>query len=171
MYQMLRFIVSLFILELIFLANFSAQAQQILFTIERSLNADQIVYFLHLDDKGLPEKENPIQVKWLDNEKTGELVPVNWIKKKFGYGIDVLSHEENQLTFKFVSYDKKRFLLKKDNNGNYSVFAQINNSMMKIRHIYLDINGGSFWKPNITEVAVLGFNELANTSIKETFIP
>jgi len=37
-----------------------------------------------LDEKGLPEKENAIQVKWLDNEKTGDLVPVNWIKKKLG---------------------------------------------------------------------------------------
>ena len=81
---MSQLIDSLFILGVLYLTNVSAQAQQILFTIERSLNEDQIVYFLHLDEKGLPEKENPIQVKWLDNEKTGDLVPVNWIKKKLG---------------------------------------------------------------------------------------
>jgi len=75
------------------------------------------------------------------------------------------------VTFKFVSNDKKRFLLKKDLLGNYGVFAQINDQVMKIHHIYLKINGGSFWKPNITEESVMGFNESANTSIKETFNP
>ncbi|MDO6436199.1 DUF4833 domain-containing protein [Cyclobacterium sp. 1_MG-2023] len=162
---------TLLIFGLLLIINFSAQSQQILFTIERSLNKDQIVYFLHLDEKGQIKKEDPIQIKWLDNEKTGELVPINWIKKKFGYGIDVLSHEEEELTFKFVSYEKKKFLLKKDSLGNYMVFAKINERVMKIRHIYLSIDGGTFWKPNITEVSVMGFNELANTSIIEKFNP
>lgn len=43
--------------------------------------------------------------------------------------------------------------------------------MMKIKHVYLKIDGGSFWKPNITEVAVSGFNESANISVYETFNP
>lgn len=161
----------LFLLGVLVFPDVSAQTQQILFTIERSLNEDQIVYFLHLDENGNPEKENPISLKWLDNEKTGELVPVNWIKKKFGYGINIISYDVEQVSFKFVSYDKKIFTLKKDLFGNYGVFAKINDRMMKIRHIYLEIDGGSFWNPNITEVAVMGFHELANTSIKETFNP
>jgi hypothetical protein len=165
------YIASLYVLFLIFLTNVSAHGQGVLFTIERSLNKDQIVYFLHLDENGLPEKEKPISLQWLDNENTGELVPVNWIKKKFGYGIEILSHKGDELSFKFVSYSKKRFLLKKDLFGNYAVFAKINEQMMKIRHIYLEMDGGSFWKPNITEVSVLGFHELANTSLKETFKP
>lgn len=161
----------LFMMGVLVLSNVSAQTQQILFTIERSLNEDQIVYFLHLDENGQPARENPISLKWLDNENTGEMVPVNWIKKKFGYGIEILSHEEEQVTFKFVSYDKKQFTLKKDFFGNYGVFATINDRVMKIRHVYLEIDGGSFWKPNITEVSVMGLNELANTSVKETFNP
>ncbi|WP_375584497.1 DUF4833 domain-containing protein [Cyclobacterium xiamenense] len=148
-----------------------AQDTQVLFTIERSLNEDQIVYFLHLDEAGLLRKENPVSLKWLDNQKTGELVPVNWIKKKFGYDIRILSHDGDRLTFKFVSYDKKIFTIKKDLFGNYAVFAKINERVMKIRHIYLEIDGGSFWKPNITQVAVMGFQELANTRIKEIFNP
>jgi len=159
------------ILGFLMLTQVWAQEPQIIFTIERSLNEDQIVYFLHLDENGLLRQENPISLKWLDNEKTGELVPVNWIKKKFGYDVEILSHEGDRLTFKFVSYEKKIFTLKKDHFGNYGVFAKINERMMKIRHIYLEIDGGSFWKPNITEVAVMGFHELANTRIKETFNP
>ncbi|EPR71684.1 DUF4833 domain-containing protein [Cyclobacterium qasimii] len=168
---MKQYLHPLLILGFLLSSNHSAQSQQILFTIERSLNKDQIVYFLHLDEKGQIKEKDPIQIKWLENERTGELVPINWIKKKFGYGIDVLSHEKNQLTFKFVSYDKKQFLLKKDSLGNYMVFAKINERTMKIHHIYLEIEGGSFWKPNITEVSVTGFNELANSKIIEKFNP
>ncbi|WP_162344060.1 DUF4833 domain-containing protein [Cyclobacterium salsum] len=168
---MSRFGGLLILIGVLFLTQVSAQDQQVLFTIERSLNEDQIVYFLHLDKNGKPAKEVPISLKWLDNEKTGELIPVNWIKKKFGYGIDILSHRSDQVTFQFVSYDKKIFTLKKDLFGNYGVFAKINDRMMKIRHIYLEIDGGSFWKPNITEVSVVGSHELANTRVKETFNP
>ena len=160
-----------FTLGFLLLSNVSVEAQEVLFTIERSLNKDQIIYFLHLDENGLPKPENPISLKWLDNEKTGELVPVNWIKKKFGYGIDILSQKEEEVIFKFVSYDKKSFTLKKDPLGKYGVFAIINDRTMKIDHVYLKIDGGSFWKPNITQVAVRGVNELANLSLYETFNP
>ncbi len=73
----------LFILGVLVLPDVSAQTQQILFTIERSLNRDQIVYILHLDVNRNPAKENPISLKWLDNEKTGELVQ-EYFKKEFG---------------------------------------------------------------------------------------
>lgn len=154
-----------------FLPNALGQTRQKLFSIERSLNEDQIVYFLHLDEKGLPLEDNPIQIKWLDNEKTGELVQINWIKKKFGYGIEILSQNEDQITFRFVSYDEKIFSLKKDNSGSYNVYGTINNCLMKIDHIYLEMEGGSFWKPNITKVTVHGIHELANTRLIATFNP
>ena len=161
----------LFMVGFLFLSTVSVKGQELLFAIERSLNKDQIVYFLHLDENGLLQNKNPISLKWLDNENTGELVPINWIKKKFGYGIEILSQTSKEVTFKFVSYDEKHFTLKKDHFGNYGVFAKINDRVMKIRHVYLKIDGGSFWKPNITEVSVMGFNELANISVKETFNP
>ncbi|MFO7823856.1 MAG: DUF4833 domain-containing protein [Cyclobacterium sp.] len=151
--------------------GFTSMGQQVLFTIERSLNEDQIVYFLQLDENDLPRKDEPISLKWLDNENSGELVPVNWIKKKFGYGINIIHQNEERVDFKFVSYDKKVFTLIKDGSGNYGVFGKINGKKMKIRHIYLKMEGGTFWKPNITEVAVMGYHELANTHVKETFNP
>jgi hypothetical protein len=151
--------------------SISANGQEVLFAIERSLNKDQVIYFLHVDENGLLKSESPISLKWLDNERTGELTPVNWIKKKFGYGIEILTQEADEMTFKFVSYDEKIFTLRKDHHGNYGVFAEINDRMLKIRHIYLQIEGGSFWKPNITQVFVSGFNELANTIAIETFNP
>ncbi|WP_166145816.1 DUF4833 domain-containing protein [Cyclobacterium plantarum] len=156
---------------LLFIHWYSSMGQQVLFTIERSLNEDQIVYFLHLNENGLPKKGEPISLKWLDNEKSGGLVPVNWIKKKFGYGLDIIQQEEDKVNFKFVSYDKKVFTLKKDASGNYGVFGKINDKRMKIRHIYLKMEGGTFWNPNITEVAVMGYHELANTHVKVTFNP
>lgn len=160
-----------FMVGFLLLSKVSVEAQEVLFTIERSLNKDQIIYFLHLDENGLPKEQDPISLKWLDNEKTGELVPVNWIKKKFGYGIEILSRKKDEVSFKFVSYDEKYFTLKKDPWGKYGVFAQINDRTMKIDHVYLKIDGGSFWKPNITEVVVKGLNELANLSVYETFNP
>lgn len=161
----------LWVVIILLLSNASAKGQEILFTIERSLNKDQIVYFLNLDEKGFPKNQEPIQLKWLDNEHSGKLIPVNWIKKKFGYGVKILSQNREEVTFKFVSYDKTHFTLKKDFAGNYGVFAQINTRIMKIQHIYLTIDGGSFWKPNITEVAISGFNESAKISVYETLNP
>lgn len=42
---------------------------------------------------------------------------------------------------------------------------------MKIRHIYLEIDEGSFRKPNIKAVTVMGFHELTKISKKETTNP
>ncbi|MEX2511530.1 MAG: DUF4833 domain-containing protein [Cyclobacteriaceae bacterium] len=103
---MIRFTGMFSILYLLFIPGFPSLGQQVLFTIEKSLNEDQIVYFLHLDENGLPKKDEPISLKWLDNENSGQLVPVNWIKKKFGYGIQIIHQEEDRVEFKFVSHDK-----------------------------------------------------------------
>lgn len=86
-----------FIVGFLLLSIVSVEGQEVLFTIERSLNNDQIIYFLHLDENGLPKDQDPIQLKWLDNEHTGELIPVNWLKKKLVMGLKFSRRMEKKL--------------------------------------------------------------------------
>ncbi|MBU4134244.1 DUF4833 domain-containing protein, partial [bacterium] len=62
---------------------------QRLFTITRSLNANQVVYEAALDKDGFSIK-NPIKVYWIMYGKKGTTTePLNTIEKKIGYGIAI----------------------------------------------------------------------------------
>lgn len=123
-----------------------------LFKIERSKDANEIFYDVNLDSKNNIDSGNPISIYWIKQTENGKKEPLTLIQKNYAYGIEYLSRSETQAEFQFVSYNKRQFQIKKNNNGEFKVYTQSNNKTVIVNRIFIQIDGGTFWFPKISRV-------------------
>ncbi|WP_172805250.1 DUF4833 domain-containing protein [Aquiflexum balticum] len=132
------------------------EANQHLFFIERSKDSNVIYYDLNQDDLGKLDKDNPIQIYWIKNEKGGKKESLTWIQNKYAYGLKFLKKDAEEVVFQFAPYDKKVFVLKKDYSGVFRIFSDTSQEEMYLEKIFIQIDGGTFWFPKISYVSLQG---------------
>jgi len=54
--------------------------------------------------------------------------------------------------FQFVSYNKRTFIIKKNDEGIFQVFTISEKKEVVVNKIFVKIDGGTFWVPNIKQV-------------------
>jgi len=137
-----------------------------LFYLQRTPNTNTIVYELNMVN-GKLDSENPIQIFWLRYQEKGQKEELTYIQRKFAYGIKYRKIKENQYELSFVSYKKYKMYLQLAGDGKFKVYTSINNKMAVLNKIFLEINGGAFWTPNIEFVEIIGKDPLSNELVKE----
>lgn len=141
------------------------EEEKLLFSISRNLNNDRIIYVINTDQHGKIIEEEPVTVCWIYAKNVENIENVPYIKKKFGYGVEILDQSMDQFSFKFVSYDDLTFEVKQNKTGKYKVFVAMGSMKMEIKDIFVNIDGGTFWKPNVTQVMINGYNYHSNDQI------
>ncbi|HET7118471.1 MAG TPA: DUF4833 domain-containing protein, partial [Hanamia sp.] len=107
-------------------------------------------------------------VYWIRYQEKGQSEELNWIQRRFAYGINSKKISNSAYELNFVSYKKRKFWLEKDTEGHWQVFANLSNGKkMILKRIYLQINGGSFWIPNIEYVELKGLVPGTNQEVRE----
>ncbi|PZF73917.1 DUF4833 domain-containing protein [Taibaiella soli] len=130
--------------------------KDMMFYVQRTPNTNTIVYQLNYKDGGVIDKDDPIHIFWIRYQEHGEHKELNYIQRKFAYGLKVDDLGNNKWKLRFVSYDKHPMYLVLAENGKYYVFTQINGKRAVLNRIYLKIDGGSFWKPNVLYIELKG---------------
>jgi hypothetical protein len=125
-----------------------------LFRILRSRDANEIIYKIKFDQTGRPDRSDPIEIHWLKRTDNNKVEPLTRIQNRYAYGIRVLdiADKKDEIYFKFVSYDKRTFVLKKNGENNYKVFTLSGEKEVEVSRIFIQIDGGSFWLPTISRV-------------------
>lgn len=142
-----------------------------LFKIERSKDNNQIFYAVNTTASGELDDENPIKVYWKRNTEGGIIKPLTWIQQKYAYGLKFLKINEELATFRFVSYKKLFFTLKKTKENQFEVYTKCNNQLLKMDRIFIKLDGGSFWFPNITAVEIYAQNVRTGEDVIEIITP
>ncbi|SHG33728.1 DUF4833 domain-containing protein [Flavobacterium defluvii] len=141
-----------------------------LFYVQRDPNINTAIYALNYQENGKINKSDPIKAYWIRYAEKGEKKDFNYIQRKFAYGIEskILNNEEFE--FQFVSYKKLQLTLKKiDSDQKYHVFVNINQKRIQVEKIFVRIEGGSFWLPNVKYVEVTGI-DTSNKTITERIL-
>ncbi|MBT7142789.1 MAG: DUF4833 domain-containing protein [Bacteroidetes bacterium] len=168
---------TLFILIISFiLISFTAKEEnhgisKSLFKIERSKDSDEIVYDINLTTFGKLNTENPINIYWIKHTNSNKIEPLSWIQKKFSYGLTFLDIGDNKAKFQFVSYGYRNFEIKKNTNGDFKVFTNSQNKEVAVKRIFIQIDGGTFWFPNITKVELHAIDIKTGKDLIETIVP
>lgn len=91
--------------------------------------------------------------------------------RKFAYGIESKTLDNEEFELQFVSYKKLPLTLKKiDSDQKYHVFVNVNQKRIQVEKIFVRIEGGSFWLPNIKYAEVTGIETSSNKTITERML-
>ncbi len=135
------------------------KTENFLFYLQRTININTIVYELNLDEKNEISLEEPIKIKWIQYAKDSTIEPLNYIQRKFAYGLvsKLIDPVNKSFEFHFVSYNgKPLYLIKSAIDNKYHVYISINNKLSVLDRIFVQIDGGTFWVPEISYVEVSG---------------
>ncbi len=142
-----------------------------LFKIERSKDANEIFYDINTAKTGQLNINNPINPYWIRATEGGLLKPLTWIQQNYAYGLEYVYKSENYVKFRFVSYKKRDFVLKRDLQGNFKVYTQLNQKDVEVNRIFIQLDGGTFWSSKISRVELHTKDPLTNIEIVEIIKP
>lgn len=141
-----------------------------LFYLQRQPNTNTIMVDLNVEN-GKVNPDNPVHVYWIRFQEGGKKAPLNFIQKEFAYGVKTKKTGEGKYDLNFVSYKNKKFQLERGVNGTWQVYFTLDNGEREIlKRVYIHIEGGSFWKPDIKYVELKGINPLTHKEVRQRII-
>lgn len=139
-----------------------------LFYLQRDPNTNTIICELNMKANGELNEESPINVYWIRYQDNQEKKDLNYIQRKFAYGMESEALGNDRYKLNFVSYKKLPLLLAKSNVDNkYHVYVTANNKKIQLERIFLRIEGGTFWVPNVKYVELKGINQANGAQVIE----
>ena len=142
-----------------------------LFYVQRDPNTNTIVYEVNLDKNGKPDAEAPLDIYWIKYAEKGQKEDLNYIQRKFAYGVSSKKITDEQFDLRFVSYKKLPMLLKKAEDNKYHIFVTADQKQIMLNRIFVRVEGGSFWLPNIVYVELKGIEQSTGKEITHRFKP
>ncbi len=142
-----------------------------LFYVQRDPNTNTAIYAVNYQENGKIDKSNPIKGYWIRYAEKGEKKDFNYIQRKFAYGIESKTLNNEEFELQFVSYKKMPLTLKKvDSDQKYHAFVNVNQKKIQVEKIFVRIEGGSFWLPNVKYAEVTGIDASSNKRITERML-
>lgn len=146
--------------------------EHLLFYIQRDPNTNTICYTLNVDKSGKLVLSNPINAFWIRYPEGGIRKDLNFIQRKFAYGINTKNVGDGSYDVRSVAYNKLPMRLKKDEKGVYRVFADINKKESILERIFIRIgDGGTFWHPDVKYIELKGTEVGTGKKVLERFKP
>jgi hypothetical protein len=142
-----------------------------LFYVQRNANSNTIVYALNIGSNGQPDADSPVQPYWIRYNEKGQKEDLTYIQRKFAYGISSKPLGNGRYDIRFVSYKKFPLTLMKGADGKYHIFATISQKQFIVNRIFVRIEGGSFWVPNVRFVEFKGTDPATGKEVTERFKP
>ncbi|MCL4638101.1 MULTISPECIES: DUF4833 domain-containing protein [Olivibacter] len=126
-----------------------------LFYLQRDPNKNTVVYTLNKKDGKIDEDE-PVSAYWILYEEDGERKDLSYIQRKFAYGIDHKKVSDNEYEIRLTSCKSIPFRLAYcPLSKQYEAFTSINNKPAIVERIFVRINGGSLFKPNVDYIELI----------------
>lgn len=141
-----------------------------LFYLQRTSNTNTIVCELNYQDGVLNEKK-PVHVFWIRYAEQSQREELSYIQRTFAYGVKAKLLAKDKYEICFVSYKKYTMLLTKKADGRYAVFVNINGRQAILNRLFIKINGGSFWSPNVEYFEIKGVEVASGKEVVERFKP
>ncbi len=143
-----------------------------LFYLQRTSNTNTIVCELNLKPNGQIDEEYPVHVFWIHFAEGGLRKELNYIQRVFAYGIKAEIIEKGVYKLQFVSYKKRAFFLRFSQKENkYLVYSNINDKEAILNRIFIKVEGGTFWVPNIKYAEMKGWDVISGKEVVERFKP
>lgn len=143
-----------------------------LFYLQRTANTNTVVYEANLNSKGQLDESNPVHVYWIRYPEGGAKKELSYIQRVFAYGIKTKMQSPDVYNTHVVSYKKAQLIVKKSPKDNkYHAYTTINHREALLSRIFVKIDGGAFWSPNVIYIELKGRDENTGEELMERFKP
>jgi hypothetical protein len=142
-----------------------------LFYLQRDPNRNTLIYELNIDKSGNLKEDEPVLAYWIRYDENQLKKDLSYVQRKFAYGIDAKKISKDQFELRFVSHKKlPLYLTRSSEDKKFHVYVTINNKKLLLDRIFVRIEGGSFWIPNVKYVELRGVNQANDTMVTERLI-
>ena len=143
-----------------------------LFYLQRDPNTNTVIYQLNVDRAGHLDENEPVNVFWLRYDEHGERKELNFIQRKFAYGLTAEKLATDKYELKFAAYGKLRFyLLRSPTDKAFHVYTTIAGKQLQLERVFLRIEGGTFWVPNVKYIEFKGLSTATREPLVERVLP
>ena len=142
--------------------------ENMLFYLQRDPNINTLIYAVNTNKAGDINKEKPISIYWIRYTEKGEKKELGYIQRKFAYGLITKELSKNKFEIRFVSYKYLPLHLSQTNSEKkYQVTVTVNGKTISIIRLFVRIEGGSFWLPNVKYALVEGIELATGKNVTE----
>lgn len=139
-----------------------------LFYLQRDPNTNTVIYELNLKADGKVDPEKPLNVYWVRYADKGQKEDLSYVQRKFAYGVQTKAIGNDEYELRFVSHKKLPLYLKRSSTDKkYHVYIDANDKKIMLDRVFVRIEGGSYWIPNVKYVELKGINAKTQTPIVE----
>lgn len=128
----------------------------LLFYIQRDPNTNTICYQLNVDKQGKISEKNPVNTFWIRYPEGGMRKELNYLQRKFAYGINSKAIGNSSFELRSVAYSKLPLYLRRDTRNEYHVYTSIDKKECILSRVFIRIDGGTFWSPNVLYIELKG---------------
>jgi uncharacterized protein DUF4833 len=118
-----------------------------LFYLQRSTNANTIVYAANINAQGQIDPHNPIEVFWRVFDEDGRRHGLNWIERLLAYGVTVQPSKTipNAFDAYVVSFPEMKCRVDMDESGAPECIVQINERRARLVSAYIELDESGIW--------------------------
>lgn len=143
-----------------------------LFYIQRSSNANTVVYDANLMANKSLNPKDPVYTYWIRYDEKGQKEELTTIQRTLAYGLytNPIATESNTFEGYFLAYRKRKFVVKLDAKGNPIALFPINNKLQILKRVYVSVDETHFM-PRVYYIELFGKDPVTGKDVYERFKP
>jgi hypothetical protein len=126
-----------------------------LFYIQRSTNANTVMYEVNVQSGKTIDPKNPVDVYWLRYAEKGQKRDLNYIERVLAYGVNCKESGNGYYTLNFVASKKKVLRIYIDETGQAQAEMNIANTSSRLERIFVTATDND-WFPKVAYVEFFG---------------
>ncbi|HQV75172.1 MAG: DUF4833 domain-containing protein [Flavobacteriales bacterium] len=141
-----------------------------LFYIQRSVNENTIIYALKLKPDGSINSKDPVDVYWRRYQEDGRREELDFVQRTFVYGLRTKDLGD-KIELRCIGFDKMPVYVYKNGAGTAARHAMVvvNEKLMLLDRVFIQINGGTYWFPNVEYAEFSGSDPVNGAPISELY--
>lgn len=139
-----------------------------LFYIQRSLNANTVVYVAGVAASGRFDASQPVKVFWRRYNSSGRVKPLGITERTLAYGVKAVRREGSGEVYSFsvAALPERRIRLEFGEDGRPRAVGTIGGREARLAYIYLKVDGDRLM-PTVASMDVFGYDMATGRPLRE----
>ena len=141
-----------------------------LFYVQRSPNANTVIYAAKLDARGNLDSRTPVEAFWRKFNIDGSKQPLNFLERMTAYGVKLDARKPGQaITFTIAALPERKLTLVLDAQHRPEATMRIGDRTVKVAYVYLQVVEGGLM-PSVPSLDIFGTDTASGKAIHEHLI-